>query len=222
MTEILLLKLAHLLLFVYWLGGDLGVFYSSRILADAKQSDAARLAAARIMLAVDQAPRICMTLMLPVGLHLAWRLGLWPYQAAWVAVAWVVGLLWLGNVLWLHFRHGHAQHRLLSQVDFAFRVILIVALAAVAAWSVLRAGPVQPPWLAWKLLVFALLVGLGLLIRIQLRPFGPAFAQLAASGATDTVNRAIAGSLARCRPLVVGIWIGLLINAMLGLHLIGV
>ena len=37
--------LAHLLLFVYWLGGDLGVFYSSRFVVDATLTREARLVA---------------------------------------------------------------------------------------------------------------------------------------------------------------------------------
>ncbi len=58
---------AHLLLFVYWLGGDLGVFYSSRFVVDPGRSREARLTAAKIMLDLDLIPRICMSLTLTVG-----------------------------------------------------------------------------------------------------------------------------------------------------------
>ena len=38
MTELALLKMAHILGLVYWLGGDLGVFYSSFFVADEKEA----------------------------------------------------------------------------------------------------------------------------------------------------------------------------------------
>ena len=59
--------IVHLLLFVYWLGGDMGVFYSSGMVIDPKLSDSARMTAAKIMVNLDFVPRICMTLMLTVG-----------------------------------------------------------------------------------------------------------------------------------------------------------
>ncbi|MDP7297072.1 MAG: hypothetical protein QGF92_06425, partial [Gammaproteobacteria bacterium] len=51
----------HLLLFVYWLGGDLGVYYSSGMVVDPKLSNSARVTAAKIMVNLDFVPRICMT-----------------------------------------------------------------------------------------------------------------------------------------------------------------
>ncbi|MEM9529934.1 MAG: hypothetical protein AAGA23_03380 [Pseudomonadota bacterium] len=220
MTEILLLKLLHLLLFVYWLGGDLGVFYSSRLLADPQRSPEARQTAATIMLAVDQAPRLCMALMLPTGLHLGWRLGIVDLNPAWVAGAWVLGAAWVTSVLVLHFRHGQAP--LVTSLDWWGRIILIGGLGGLAVYSLVGDGPLRTDWIAWKLLIFALLITLGLLIRVQLKPFGPAFGRLVSEGASAEVDQTIAQSLARCRPLVVMIWVGLLINAMLGLHLIGI
>ena len=62
-----LLIIFHLLLFVYWLGGDMGVFYSSGMVVDTKLSNSARVTAAKIMIDLDFVPRICMTLMLTVG-----------------------------------------------------------------------------------------------------------------------------------------------------------
>ena len=38
-----LLKYLHILLFVYWLGGDAGVFYSSKFVTDTRLSRDARL-----------------------------------------------------------------------------------------------------------------------------------------------------------------------------------
>ena len=97
MNEYLALKFLHLLLFVYWLGGDLGTFYGSRFVVDAKLSPAARATAARIMIGVDMAPRICMPLILPFGVQMAamqgWLLvpgivvvAIWLLCAGWLAI----------------------------------------------------------------------------------------------------------------------------------------
>ena len=69
-------------------------------------------------------------------------------------------------------------------------------------------------------MIFGGLVACGLIIRILLRPFGPAFANLALGKAGDVDNQAIRSSLNSTRPVVVTIWIGLLVSAALGLHII--
>ncbi|MFK7957697.1 MAG: hypothetical protein AB8B96_16475 [Lysobacterales bacterium] len=220
MTEILFLKLLHILLFVYWLGGDLGVFYSSKYIADASRGVEARRTAADIMLFVDQAPRICMALMLPTGFHLCWKLGLVPMSGISVAGLWVFGLLWVATVIKLHISHGQAV--ILTKVDWWGRLIVITGLLALSIHSLVGDGLLRADWVAWKLIVFAGLMTMGLLIRINLKPFGPAFGKLVTVGADDEVNATIKASLAKVKPFVVTIWVGLLVNAMLGLHIIGV
>ncbi|MCB1624862.1 MAG: hypothetical protein KDI32_09775, partial [Pseudomonadales bacterium] len=54
-----LVKYLHLLLFVYWLGGDAGVYYSSGFVIDPKRSRDARLTAAKIFIELDMLPRYC-------------------------------------------------------------------------------------------------------------------------------------------------------------------
>ena len=43
------ITLLHVLVFVYWLGGDLGAFYASTILTDKKQPVPVRATAAKVM-----------------------------------------------------------------------------------------------------------------------------------------------------------------------------
>lgn len=219
MTDILLLKFAHLLCLVYWLGGDLGVFYTSFTVANNKFSTETRIQAAKILFALDQAPRICMTLILPTGAHLGYRLGVLDISGGTVLLIWIICLLWLCMVLVLHFR-GHNQA--LTTFDFWFRIVLASFLLGVSVWGLAQTKIILANWLAIKLVVFAVLMFFGLLIRIKLKPFGPAFAQMAQGQATDSVNHTIQSSLASVRPFVLGIWLGLLLNTALGIHLISV
>src|SRR5690606_33420837 len=60
----------HIVLFVFWLGGDLGVFYSSRYVIDPALDPQARSTALRIMSGLDLAPKVCLVLFLPSGVTL--------------------------------------------------------------------------------------------------------------------------------------------------------
>ena len=219
MTEILLIKLLHLVGFAYWLGGDLGVFLSSFAVVDDKRSTEARLTAARILFAVDQGPRISMTMMLPLGVHLAWSLGFLPISGTVVAGVWALSIGWLTMVLTLHYAAASKGKTLLTGIDFYFRLLLSLSLIAVGLYSLIGPGTLVY-WVAAKLAIFGGLVGCGLIIRIKLKPFTAAFGKLAAGEADDAVNQSIRKHLGGTRPIVVTIWIGLLVSAALGLHLI--
>lgn len=217
-------KLLHVLLLVYWLGADIGTFYASRFVADARLTPAARAVAARIMLGVDLLPRLAMPLTLATGAQLAAGMGLLPGGGAAVAAVWVLCLSWLEMVLLIHHRTPQGRAAGLVRFDFWFRVVLAAALAAAGLSAWLASMPPWPAWLAIKLLAFAATVVCGLAIRIRLRPFGPAFARLMSAGpegVTAADNQVIASSLARCKPYVIVIWVLLVVCAAAGLHLIG-
>ena len=70
MSTYLLIKYAHLLAFVYWLGGDLGTFLASRQVVNSSNSPEARSVALKIMLACDMGPKLAMPIILPLGMQL--------------------------------------------------------------------------------------------------------------------------------------------------------
>ena len=216
MLEIGLLKLGHVLCLVYWLGADLGVFYSSFFVADEKLSSETRVAMAKLLFALDQGPRICMPLIFAFGTQLAYRLGLWQVPGAAVAAVWLVCLGWLAMVIALHARGAAAQG--LAKFDYGFRVAVILGLAGYVGFGLANGSLLG--WVAVKLSVFTVLVLCGLLVRRGLRPFGPAFAAVARGSAGSAENEAIRSSLNRVRPFVVVIWLGLLLNTALGIRLL--
>jgi len=82
------------------------------------------------------------------------------------------------------------------------------------------AQPASGAWLGWKTLIFAAMVFCGLMIRVNLRPFGAAFGRLLAGSEVDAANDTLRRTIGRCRPWVWCIWAGLFLNAALGLHLL--
>lgn len=218
MTAYELLLLAHVVLFAYWLGADVGVFYSSYRVCDPTLGREARLTALRIMAWIDMIPRYCLVVILPVGLSLAIMLGAWRGTPGWVeAAVWVAAAAWLWLVRAVHDAEGRPLGARLRRIDLAVRVVAVALLVGTGVAGLLGAGPATAPWLAAKVLIFGLLVFCGLMIRLAIRPFGPALARLVAEGSTPALEAELAGSMRRARPFVVAIWIGLVLEAWLGI-----
>ena len=220
MNEYLLLKLAHVVAFAYWLGGDLGTFLASRQVVNRDNSPEARSVALKIMLACDMGPKLSMPLILPLGIHLAVYGGWLPLTGLMLAVIWLLCLYWFAVVLVLYINEGKPFTARLSKADFWFRIVFASCLALWALLA-LAGATTMAPWVATKLLVFVAMVGCGVMIRINLKPFVPAFTQLMTSGPSESCNVTMETSIARCRPWVWCIWGGLFINAAAGLHLLG-
>ncbi|MGI9233420.1 MAG: hypothetical protein ACR2RD_07295 [Woeseiaceae bacterium] len=220
MNDFLIMKLLHVVGFAYWLGGDLGVFYSSFFVANDKLSTNVRVTTAKILFALDQAPRICMTMMLPLGIHLTWQMGIFRFSATTMTLIWLAAFAWLGMVVTLHVAAQSKGKAMLTVFDFWFRLLLSSGLIIVGALAQFSDLLMMPHWVAIKLMIFGGLIGCGLFVRIRLRPFGPAFANMARGEASDADNAAIRKSLGGTKPFVISIWIGLVASTALGLHLI--
>ncbi|MEO6019580.1 MAG: hypothetical protein ABIP45_04925, partial [Knoellia sp.] len=211
----------HILLFVYWLGGDLGVFYAARFITDPSVALPGRNIATRIMHVVDMSPRICLVLFLPSGVTLMALDDLgrdiflgWP-----LVVVWLAGLAWLALVI-MDFRKSPERYAaLVGRLDFAIRSILVVALLGVAAYAFVVAQPFgvdsNPKWLAGKVAAYAICIFGGLMIRVRLRPFGPAFAALQ-QGSTPEIERTLTRSIQGSLPFVYLVWAMVLLAAFLG------
>ena len=220
MTIYLSLKLLHLIAFVYWLGGDLGTFYSSGFVVDSKLSPAQRHTALKIMLGCDQGPKLCMPLIFALGFSMATNIGFIVVPSAVTVAVWVIALLWFANVNYLFFTQNVAAKARLIKIDLWVRVAVVSGLIAAGVSALVSESFIRADWLAVKVLIFAGLVSCGIYIRIQLKPFVVAFGQLMTKGSSAEVELTLSQALGRCRPAVYLIWIGLIVSAALGLHLI--
>ena len=210
------LIVAHILIIGYWLGTDLAVYYISGAIVDPARPTPVRIFAAKVMLLLDMVPRTALILTLLTGLSLAaerWlppgligRWWLWPLLLAWLALTWAV------------FRMEHsALGARLARIDFAFRMLVVLACTGLAAGLALGLGAfAQLPWLAAKLFIMSLIIALGLIIRVQLKPFGPLFARIAQGQGEALDEDRLARLIAQVKIPVWIIWIGLLLAAILG------
>src|SRR5277367_2893867 len=97
----LILVYVHILLFVYWLGGDLGVFAAAGYVADRKLSLEERFRFLHLLMVCDMGPRTALILMPLFGFEMARILGLIPISPAVTGVIWLFGLAWLAMNWWL-------------------------------------------------------------------------------------------------------------------------
>ena len=204
--------IAHLLLFAYWLGGDLGVFYSSYVVGDPKQPLAARQTAAGILVWLARIPRVCLLLMLPVSLPLVTSLSLAQWPALLVYTVWAFAALWLVLLWRVEATHAAA----LAAIDALIRILVIATLVVLGISALRETGPITGAWVGIKLLLFALAISCGLMIRKLFAPFGAAFGRLASEGSTPDIEQAIDTSLRRTRPFVIVIWACLIGAAAVG------
>ena len=216
-----LLVIFHLLLFVYWLGGDLGVFYSNGMVIDPKLANSARTTAAKITTDLDVVPRISSTPMLTAGCLLVGMgdngidLRLWQ-KLGFLAL----GPGWLAMVVYLHYAHGTPLSKVVTKIDFWLRWGLVIYLIVATGIS-FAIGRLDPaPWVGAKLMVFAVLIFCGLMIRVFIPGYIAGIMalrnQVDQPTLPDEVNRSMTKSLDRCRPFVLAIWVGLLIECFLG------
>lgn len=212
----------HILLLTYWLGSDIGVFYSSRFVVDPTVSQQGRAIAMKIMHMVDLAPRVCLILMLPSGVTLmaASSFGRDLFSGWPLTLAWVGGLAWLGIMLAAFFRAPAKHADLAARADWVVRSLATVGLLAAAGYALVVEEPfgveTNPKWLAGKVAAYALCIGAGMMIRVSLRPFGPAFRTLMSTGSTPEVEATIGGAMRRAMPWVVAIWVLVALAAFLG------
>jgi hypothetical protein len=210
--------LLHLVLFVFWLGGDLGVFWSSRYVLKPELPPAARATALKIMSGLDLGPKICLVLFLPSGITL---MALDPHGTG-IFTWWLVTLTWLGAAfwLWLTIKSHHHPIPWVRRADWTIRITLIIALGSAALYTLFTDRPfgvdTNPKWLGAKVLLYTVAIACGLGIRLTLRPFGPAFGALMSTGSTPEVESTLKRSIDGCLPYVWGIWLSVLAAAALG------
>jgi hypothetical protein len=214
-----ILILLHILLLVYWLGADLGVFYSGSFLTKSDVSVESRRTVMKVLHFVDLFPRMSLVLMLPVGITLALQGGYATLPDGWenpvLAIVWIAAFGWLSLVI----RLFRGATPVLTRCDYAIRYLVIAGLVVLSACAFAGVGPVVPgaTWLALKLIIFAAIMCSGLAIRVTFKPFVADFGRLVREGSTPEIEAAMKRGQARVRPFVLAIWVALIVEAFLGI-----
>jgi hypothetical protein len=211
--------LLHLLFFCYWLGTDLGVFHSATYMLKADLGVEARQYCRKILTFLDQAPRVSMPGILATGSTVGILRGYIQLDTAWIVPIWIVGLIWIGAVLYLYLNEHHPEKiKTVRTIDFNFRLVMIAFLAIISIASLLGVQTgISDKWLAAKVLVFAGTMICGVLTRIMMKDFGPHFGPMMKGTATPEQVATAQAMMARAKIPVLTIWGLLVVAAAMGL-----
>jgi len=208
--------LMHLLLFAYWLGGDIGVFYSSGFAVNRKLSRGARQAAGTIMMNLDLIPRLCLSLMLTVGGILTHYYGI--DHPLWQMVGIILlGPIWTCSLIYIHFNEGTDLVKAMTKIDYYFRWIMVFTLIASVSYAFYFTDRLNAnPWVGAKLIVFAALIFCGIMIRKYIGGFIKGIHNIATDNINEADDIAMAASLSKARVFVLTIWVLLLVEVWIG------
>jgi len=206
----------HQILFVFWLGPDIGVYMWSTKATNTELSPAQRISAGRMMQAIELLPRACMSLMLTVGGILTEMMGI---QHPWWQMAGIVllGPVWLTLTILVYMRSGTERGAQLVRLDELFRWAVIASVVLSVVYSVVTERLADVPWVTAKLMIFAAVVYFGLMMRKRLAPFALALDELESAGPTTETDRAMSASVSRARTFMFAAWIALAVAAGLGM-----
>jgi hypothetical protein len=161
----------HILLFVYWLGADVGLWLTMAFVKNARLSFETRATLIGLAFYIDLFPRVTFALILPVGMQLARNLDLYPISDGLLAAAWIVGVLWAALHIAVILRKGTPLARQLAQINRVYEAIAGLLFVGIGALSLGAGGPIEADWFALKLMLFGLIFWVILGIDTVFQPF---------------------------------------------------
>lgn len=206
----------HQLLLVYWLGPDIAVFLWSRRVVNAELSVEQRVVAGKMMTMIDIVPRVCLSLFLTIAGILSDTYGL-PHPWWQMAGIVLLGPVWLTVVLLSYLNRGSDFGELVGRFDIWLRGLLVVGIPLSVGWSMSTDRLVDFPWIGGKLMILAIIILLGLIMRLRFRAFFEGLEKLESEGESEAVNAMLATSLKRARPFGHAIWLLILWASLLGI-----
>jgi hypothetical protein len=205
----------HILLMVFWVGTDVGVFISALRYIDPKRSLVERAGAMSLGAVADRYPRICFVAILPVGLQIATTLGLIALADVAMVAIWCVSAVWMLTVVRLMMLAGTPATRPWQLLE---RVLLVTGLLGFAGSGAAGlAGLVElPGWLAGKLVCYGAICLFGLCLDHSFVPVVEAFGVIETQGSTPEREALLRGRMIRSLSWVLAIYAAVLTAGFLG------
>lgn len=207
----------HILLFVVWLGGDIGVFWLGQNFRRRQiYSLNERVVILKMLVAIDMAPRTAWALMVPSSITLL-AVGGWLAVPFWgVILSWLVGLAWL-ILVWDSHRHdGTPRARTNRDIENFFKWGLMFFYTGLGLFSLNTGGPLPTPWLAWKATGFGAIFLAAIMTDVSFKPVGPMLMKLLKEGSSDALEGPLRQTMDRTRLWVFAIYALLIAVSWIG------
>ncbi|NQV80047.1 MAG: hypothetical protein HQ495_05795 [Alphaproteobacteria bacterium] len=206
----------HVLLFGYWLGADLGVFFCDSQLTRDDLDIEERLRVRRIRYKVDMAPRTCLVLILALGFTLSLRFNS-PFDGVWLAVIWIACLSWLALIWMARFGRNPARGQQLGRIDRTVWFLVGSAMIGFGLYTLTRGAPIPDRWLGFKILLFGVITWNGIWIMRVGDRWYPLFDQIRAGGEGSIQAEALMKTNRKRAAAAAGtLWVLVLVMAFMG------
>jgi hypothetical protein len=176
----------HVLLFVFWLGADMGVAVLGHHFRRQSYDRETRLVLLQILGAVDMFPRTAWALMVPTSLSLLTLGGYWNLDKIWLIAIWALGGFWTWIVWQIHLREGPSAR--LKRIDVILKWSLAAFYIGLGTGSLIFDAPLVQNWLALKAVVFGLIFAAAIMIDVRFRPLVPVLHEFVALETSATPN----------------------------------
>ncbi len=205
----------HILLLVFWLGTDLGVFLAAKVSERADLSVETRATVLKVGMVLDRLPRSALVLILPSGLMLVDTQGFFTLPDGLLLTAWIVAAIWL-VVLWAGFLNPETKTEARAMLfNFVMNALLalVVTGCGVYAWQDANI----PVWLAFKILMVGGVFVAGVVLDVLFKPAVGHFVAIVTDGATEARNRDYSRTLAPVYWAVIAIYVLVLLATYAGI-----
>jgi len=207
----------HIILFVFWLGGDLGVaILGEHFRKRANYSLEERITILKLLVIIDMGPRIAWCLMIASTISLVKAGGYWDLPIWAVVLAWAVSLFWLWITLAIHKAGQTPKAAKLKKFDMALKWALAAFYLGLGAYSLIADAPLEPNWLASKALIFGLIFVAAIMIDVMFRPVGPLLMAVINEGSSDATEKPLLATMNKSRFWVRVTYLLLVIIAFIG------
>jgi len=217
LSLISVLTFFHIILFVFWLGGDLGV----AILGDnfrkrETYSLQERLTILKLLVINDLGPRYAWALMIASTISLVKAGGYWDLTIWGVVLAWAISLTWCWLIHEAHKAGQTERGKKLHKIEMSLKWILATFYLGLGLISLITDSPLEPNWLATKALLFGLIFVAAILIDVMFRPVGPLLMAVIENGSSDETEIPLLETMNKSRFWVRMVYLLLLIIAFIG------
>lgn len=210
-----ILVFAHILLMVFWIGTDIGVFIAGFYMMDTRLSIPERQTAIGLGMVIDRFPRLCFIAMIPVGLQLAVISGSLSLAPEALLAVWLAASVWLVAALTPMLRPSNPYTALLHGLERVMQVAATISLGGAGAWMLLH--PAGMGWLATKLIMLGLVCLLVIFLEWAFGPPMAAFAAICTDGSTPQREQQLRRGMTLTYVWVVAIYLAVLVAAYMGI-----
>ena len=216
MSEHEIWRFLHILMFVFWLGTDMGVLISARRAVDSTLPVDGRLTLLKNALLIELLPRTMWVAALPLGVQLSHHLGLLEISTPVLMLVWVFAAIWWGVNFGGAYYVEQPLGARLGRINRWITGLLGLDLIAIAVMSYLGEGPIATNWLAAKVGLYGVIQLTILGIEYTFLPVGAAFGRLVSEGSTPEVESQISATMKRSLRWVHATYVLIAIVALIG------